>query len=87
MTEDESQPLIQYLCQHAQRPEFAMRWRWSPRQLVMWDNFACMHCAVQDYAGMRREMHRFEVEGPVPAAPKDVTAGTTVTPRSSAYAN
>jgi taurine dioxygenase len=69
MTEDESQPLIQYLYQHAQRPEFAMRWRWQPGQLVMWDNFACMHFGVQDYAGMRREMWRFEVEGSVPMAP------------------
>lgn len=68
MTEDESQPLIQYLYQHAQRPEFAMRWRWQPGQVAVWDNWACLHFGVQDYAGMRREMYRFEVEGTVPAA-------------------
>lgn len=69
MTEDESQPLIQYLYQHAQRPEFAMRWRWQPGQVVVWDNWACMHFGIQDYAGMRREMYRFEVEGTEPTGP------------------
>lgn len=66
MTEDESQPLIQYLYQHAQRPEFVTRWRWQPGQVAVWDNWACMHFGVQDYAGMRREMYRFEVEGTAP---------------------
>lgn len=66
MTEDESQPLIQYLYQHAQRPEFATRWRWQKGQVAVWDNWACMHFGVQDYAGMRREMYRFEVEGVPP---------------------
>ena len=66
MTEDESQPLIQYLYQHAQKPEFAMRWRWEKGQVAVWDNWACLHFGVQDYAGMRREMYRFEVEGVVP---------------------
>jgi len=69
MTEDESQPLIQYLYQHAQRPEFALRWRWQPGQVAVWDNWACMHFGVQDYAGMRREMYRFEVEGTEPTGP------------------
>lgn len=69
MTEDESQPLIQFLYQHAQRPEFATRWRWEKGQVAVWDNWACMHFGVQDYAGMRREMYRFEVEGVVPTGP------------------
>jgi taurine dioxygenase len=69
MTEDESQPLIQFLYQHAQRPEFAMRWRWEKGQVAVWDNWACLHFGVQDYAGMRREMYRFEVEGEVPVGP------------------
>ena len=69
MTEDESQPLIQFLYQHAQRPEFATRWRWEKGQVAVWDNWACMHFGVQDYAGMRREMYRFEVEGVVPVGP------------------
>ncbi|MFT4234288.1 MAG: TauD/TfdA family dioxygenase [Microbacterium sp.] len=63
MTIDESQPLLQYLYQHVQRPEFTTRWRWEPNQLVIWDNLACLHFAVQDYSGMRRQMYRFELEG------------------------
>jgi taurine dioxygenase len=69
LTEDESQPIIQYLYQHAQRPEFAIRWRWEKGQVAVWDNWACMHFGVQDYAGMRREMYRFEVEGVIPTGP------------------
>ena len=68
MTEDESQPLIQFLYQHAQRPEFATRWRWRKGEVAVWDNWACMHFGVQDYAGMRREMYRFEVTGGKPTA-------------------
>lgn len=66
MTEEESQPLIQYLYGHAQRAEFQIRWRWEAGQVAVWDNWACLHFGVQDYAGMRREMYRFEVEGEVP---------------------
>jgi taurine dioxygenase len=68
MTEEESTPLISYLYNHAQRPEFTIRWRWEPGQVVVWDNWACMHFGVQDYFGQRREMYRFEVEGPKPEA-------------------
>jgi taurine dioxygenase len=71
MSIEESQPLIKYLYRHSQKPEFTMRWRWEPNQLAVWDNAACMHFGVQDYAGMRREMYRFEIMGarPVPADP------------------
>lgn len=79
MTEDESMPLISYLYNHAQRPEFAMRWRWEAGQVVVWDNWACMHFGVQDYFGQRREMYRFEVEGPKPeAASPDCHAQTQI---------
>ena len=49
MTEEESQPLIDFLHEHATRYEFVYRHRWRPNDLVMWDNRCTMHFAVQDY--------------------------------------
>lgn len=66
MTESESQPLIQHLYAHAQRPEFTCRLRWEKGTVALMDNRCMLHFAVQDYAGFRREMYRFEVAGERP---------------------
>jgi taurine dioxygenase len=66
MTEDESRPLLEFLYGHATRPEFCCRWRWRAGDLLMWDNRAVMHYAVNDYDGHRRLLHRTTVEGEVP---------------------
>jgi len=63
MTEAESRPLIDALRNHATRPEFCMRLRWSPGTVVVWDNFATLHYAVNDYAGHRRELLRTTFAG------------------------
>ena len=62
-TKEESQPLLQYLYQHAARPDFTCRVRWERDSLGIWDNRATWHCAVNDYQGHRRLMHRITVEG------------------------
>jgi taurine dioxygenase len=69
MTEDESKPLLDYLYQHAQRPEFTCRLRWSAGTVALMDNRCMLHFAVQDYVGHRREMLRLEVEGEEPVGP------------------
>jgi len=66
MTEEESRPLLEFLYGHATRPEFCCRWRWRAGDLLMWDNRAVMHYAVNDYDGYRRLLHRTTVEGEVP---------------------
>jgi taurine dioxygenase len=68
MTEDESRPLLDYLYQHAQRPEHTCRLRWEKGTVAIMDNRCLLHFAVQDYAGFRREMYRFEVEGERPVS-------------------
>jgi len=62
-TAAESQPLLQYLYQHATRPEFTCRFRWSPGSVAFWDNRCSWHLAINDYHGSRRLMHRITLEG------------------------
>jgi taurine dioxygenase len=66
MTEDESLPLLRYLCEHAVRPEFTCRFRWKKNSIAFWDNRAVQHNAVNDYHGQRRIMHRVTIEGERP---------------------
>jgi len=66
MTEAESRPLLDFLFQHCQRPEFACRFRWAQGSLAVWDNRCTLHYAVNDYDGQRRLMHRTTVAGERP---------------------
>ncbi len=49
MTAEESRPLIDYLCQHATRPEFVYRHAWRANDLIFWDNRSTMHIALGDF--------------------------------------
>lgn len=60
---EESQSLLQYLYQHASQPDFTCRIRWEKDALAIWDNRATWHCALNDYQGQRRLMHRITIEG------------------------
>jgi taurine dioxygenase len=66
MTEEESAPLLNYLCQHAVRPEFTCRFRWRKNSIAFWDNRCVQHNAINDYPGERRVMHRVTIEGERP---------------------
>jgi taurine dioxygenase len=52
---------------HSTDHRFTVRHRWRNGDLVIWDNRATQHLAVNDYGGRRRELHRTTVEGTVPA--------------------
>jgi len=58
MTQDESKPILEFLYQHMTRPEYTLRQVWRPGDLLMWDNRAVVHLAVNDYDGYRRLLHR-----------------------------
>ena len=62
-SKQESQPLLDYLYQHAHQNEFTCRFQWQQGSIAIWDNRATHHCALNDYQGERRLMHRITVEG------------------------
>ena len=64
MTEEESRPLIKYLCEHATRPEFVYRHQWRANDILMWDNRCTMHIALADFdETKRRHLERTTVMG------------------------
>ena len=66
-TSAESQTLLAHLYRHSINENFTCRLRWARRTLAIWDNRCTIHNALNDYAGLRREMFRTSVKG---AAPK-----------------
>jgi alpha-ketoglutarate-dependent taurine dioxygenase len=59
MTEAESEPLKEELVRVATAPERVYRHRWSPGDLLLWDNRASMHSATEiNYEHERRHMLR-----------------------------
>jgi len=61
MTEEESQPILDYLYHHQVRPEFTCRFTWRVGAMAFWDNFSSQHNPVNDYHNFKRVMHRVTI--------------------------
>jgi taurine dioxygenase len=66
MTDDESQPLLDFFMRQSIRPEHTCRVRWQTGTLTFWDNRCTQHFAVNDYPAETRIMHRITVRGDQP---------------------
>ena len=49
MTTTDSNNLLSYLFNFMCKPEFQIRFKWTPNTLVIWDNRCTMHYAIGDY--------------------------------------
>lgn len=57
--------LFSMLQDHVTRLENMVRWRWSAGDVVIWDNRATQHKAIDDYGDQPRIVHRVTIDGPV----------------------
>jgi taurine dioxygenase len=66
LTEEESRPLLNFLMEHGNRPEFTCRFRWTKGAVAFWDNRCVKHLAVNDAQPFRRVMRRVQIAGDKP---------------------
>jgi alpha-ketoglutarate-dependent taurine dioxygenase len=55
--------LFAMLQDHVTRLENTVRWRWSVGDVVIWDNRATQHKAIDDYGEERRIVRRVTIDG------------------------
>ena len=82
MSMQDSEPLLRYFQHIAERAEFTCRFRWTKGALLLWDNRATYHYALNDYYGWDRIMRRVQIEGERPFGP----AKPAMEPVSSPFA-
>jgi taurine dioxygenase len=62
----DSQRLLSVLQGHVIRLENTVRWRWRQGDVVIWDNRATQHYAINDYGDAKRVVRRVTLAGDVP---------------------
>jgi len=65
MTEAESKPLLDFLMEHGNRPEFTFRYRWQKGSIAFWDNRSTKHIAMGD-GSFHRLLRRVQICGDRP---------------------
>lgn len=63
LPENEGEALLRFLFEHAERPDFQIRFRWQPDSVAFWDNRAVLHLAIWDYVPQTRSGARVTVKG------------------------
>lgn len=58
MSKDESTATLRRIYRHCTRPDLTCRHRWRAGDIVVWDNRATLHYALNDYDGHRRLLYR-----------------------------
>ena len=57
----DSNNLLSYLFNFMTKPQYQVRFKWTPNTLALWDNRCTMHYAIGDYMPHRRVMNRITV--------------------------
>jgi len=80
----ESRKILDILQAYVTRPENVLRWRWSPNELVLFDNRITQHYAIDNYDDQPRRLHRVTVAGDIPVG-IDGTQSSVITGDASHY--
>jgi taurine dioxygenase len=65
MSDEEAQPLLEAVFDHAEKPEFVYEHVWRVGDLLLWDNRCSSHARTDFPADQRRLMLRTTIEGTV----------------------
>ena len=84
LSNGESRKILEILQAYVTRPENVLRWRWSPNELVLFDNRITQHYAVDNYDDLPRRLHRVTVAGDIPVG-VDGTASSSIKGDASHY--
>ncbi len=80
MSRVESDGLLQMLYAHMTQPAFVLRHRWRVGDVVVWDNRATMHYAVDDYGTTDRRMRRVTIRGSAARGPAGTESAVVTDP-------
>jgi taurine dioxygenase len=78
-TPEESKPLLETLYTAAVSPSNMTRFKWTKGSAILWDNRAVWHCAINDYHGQHRLMHRVTIDGEPLVAADSAGRGSEIT--------
>jgi taurine dioxygenase len=70
----ESDGLLAMLYEHMTQPQFVLRHRWRDGDVVIWDNRATMHYAVDDYGTTERRVRRVTIRGAAPVGKSGIAS-------------
>lgn len=79
LSREDSAKVYDLLQARVTAPENTVRWRWQAGDVVIWDNRATQHVAVNDYGDAHRVVRRVTLAGDVPVGPD----GRASTPRTA----
>ncbi|MDC7746478.1 TauD/TfdA dioxygenase family protein [Rhizobium binxianense] len=68
LSKSDSAKLYEVFQSYVTAPENTVRWRWRAGDVVIWDNRATQHYAVNDYGDQHRVVRRATVDGDVPVS-------------------
>lgn len=67
MEDDDAFDLLNELLEHATQERFQYRHKWSPHDVIIWDNRCALHAATFDYdPDFQRTLHRTMIRGEAP---------------------